>query len=139
MARLSGIEPVTAAVIARLRADTGVTALVPAARLTNEVVPGTTRPYVVVSVESETDDDTLSLGGIDAVLSTLIVSQYTGDKEQGQIASAIRTALDGQTVTLAGFTAPADVSYEQALGAYKDEIAGVVVRHRPLWFRVRAV
>jgi len=116
-----------------------VTSLVPVARIVNNPMPGTTRPYVVVSVETETDDDTLSLGGVDSIVSTLLVSDYQGDDEIGRLASAVRESLDGQTLTVAGFGGPADVSYEQAIGGYKDEIGGITVRHRPLWFRVRVV
>lgn len=139
MGRPSGIGPVTAAVVQALRASSAVTAIVPAERVVNEVPNGTARPFLVVDVVSETDDDVLSRGGIDAVVSVLAVSDYRGDDEIGRMATAVRETLDAASLTVAGFPDPADVTYEQAVGSYKDDIAGVVVRHRPLWFRVRAV
>lgn len=139
MGRPTGLGSVVAAVVQHLRADAGVTALVPAARLVSDVQAGTSRPYVVVGHVTETDDDVLSRGGVDAIVSTLIVSDYQGAKEIGRIASALRDSLDGQPLTVPGFGADGDVSYEQAVGEYTDDIANVKVRHRPLWFRVRVV
>jgi hypothetical protein len=138
MARPSGVGSVVAAVVQLLRADAAVTALVPAARIKSDA-EGLARPYVLVEHVTETDDDTLSLGGVDALIATVIVSDYAGAKEIGAIASAVRESLDGQELTVAGFSAAADVTYEQAVGEYLDDIANVKVRHRPLWFRVRAL
>jgi hypothetical protein len=138
--RTSGVGSIVSAVVDHLQADAGVTALVPAARIGNEIATGTTRPYIVVEVETETDDDTFSLGGVDAVLSVTPVSDYRGSYEIGQIASAVRESMDGRLLTVAGFVgAPADVTYEQALGEIREDVSGVTVRRRPLWFRVRAL
>ena len=139
MAYTSGVGTIVAAVVQRLRATSAVTALVPTARVLDEVPVNTARPYLAVDVVSEFDDDVLSRGGVDAVVSVLVASEYRGGDEIGRIASAVRESLDGQPLTVDGFVEPADVTYEQALGMYKDDIAGVVVRHRPLWFRVRVV
>jgi hypothetical protein len=138
MARPSGVGSVVSAVVQRLRATGDVTALVPSARIVSDA-SGEVRPYVLVGHVTETDDDTLSLGGVDAIVSTTIVSDYQGAKQIGQIASALRESLDGQELTIAGFNGPADVSYDQAVGEYVDDVANVKVRHRPLWFRVRAL
>jgi hypothetical protein len=138
MARPSGVGTVVSAVVQQLRATVGVTALVPSARIVSDA-SGEARPYVLVGHVTETDDDTLSLGGVDAIVSTTIVSDYQGAKQIGQIASALRESLDGQELTIAGFNGPADVSYDQAVGEYVDDVANVKVRHRPLWFRVRAL
>lgn len=139
MARPSGVGSVVAAVIQALRSTAAVTSLVPAARIVDEVPTGLARPFIAVDLVTETDDDVLSRGGIDAVVSTLIASEYRGNDEIGRIASAMREALDGAALLVDGFADLAEVTYEQAVGGYKDDIAGVVVRHRPLWFRVRAV
>jgi hypothetical protein len=139
MGRPSGVGVLVATFVTHLRAVAALTALVPAARIVADVPVGFERPYVLVEHVTETDDDTLSLGGVDAVVSTTIVSDYQGAKQIGQIASALREALDGEALVVAGFSAPADVSYEQAIGEYLDDIANVKVRHRPLWFRVRAL
>jgi hypothetical protein len=138
MARPIGIGPVVAAIVTRLRADVTLTALVPEARIKSDA-DGLARPYVLVEHVTETDDDTLSLGGVDATVAVVVVSEYAGAKEIGAIASAVRESLDGQELTVAGFSAAADVTYEQAIGEYLDDIANVKVRHRPLWFRVRAL
>jgi hypothetical protein len=138
MARPTGVGSTVAAVVSRLRATAGVTAVVPSARIVSEA-EGLTRPYVLVEHVTETDDDTLSLGGVDAIVSTTIVSDYQGAKEIGTIASAVRESLDGQTLAVAGFAEAADVSYEQAIGGYTDDVANVKVRYRPIWFRVRAL
>ena len=127
-----------AAVVQRLRATGGVTALVPVPQIVSDAV-GMVRPFVLVEHVTETDDDTLTLGGVDAIVSATIVSDYQGAKEIGQIASALRESLDGYEMTVAGFNGPADVSYDQAVGEYVDDIANVRVRHRPIWFRVRAL
>lgn len=139
MGRPSGIGPAVAAVVQQLRATAAVTALVPAARILDDVPANTLRPYLEVDLVSELDDDVLDRGGIDAIVSVTVVSAYRGNQELGAIATAVREALDGVALLVAGFVELADVTYEQAVGGYKDEIAGVVVRHRPLWFRVRAV
>jgi hypothetical protein len=138
MARPSGVGSVVASVVQRLRATSGVTALVPTARIVSDAA-SVTRPFVLVEHVTESDDDTLALGGVDAVVSTTIVSDYQGAREIGQIATALRESLDGQELTVAGFNGPADVSYDQAVGEYVDDIANVRVRHRPIWFRVRAL
>ena len=138
--RTSGVGSIVDAFVTRLRADAGVTALVPADRIGNEIPTGTPRPYIVIDVETETDDDTFSLGGVDAVVSATVVSQYRGSYEIGQIASALRESLDGIGLAISGFIgAPADITYEQALGEIREDVAGVTVRRRPLWFRVRAI
>lgn len=140
MSRTSGIGTIVDAVVDALRASAAVTALVPAERIANNIPSGTARPYLLVDVETETDDDTLSLGGVDAVCSVTPVSDYSGSWQIGQIASAVRAALDAQPLLVEGFEdGPADVTYEQALGELREQVAGVVVRRRPLWFRVRAL
>lgn len=138
--RTSGVGSIVDALVDALQADAGVTALVPASRIGNDIASGTPRPYLVVDVETETDDDSVSLGGVDAVASVTVVSQYRGSYEIGQIASAVRAALDAVALPIAGFTGgPADITYEQAIGEIREDVAGVTVRRRPLWFRVRAL
>ena len=139
MTRTSGVGSITAAVVQALGADADVTAIVPAERIGSHILPGTPRPYLRVGVVTETDDDTLALGGVDAICAVTAVSDYRGADEIGRIASAMRDALDGTTLDVDGFQAPADVSYEQAIGEYDEDVAGVTVRHRPVWFRVRAL
>jgi hypothetical protein len=139
MARPSGVGLIVAALVQHLRATPTVTALVPAPRILDDVLEGTARPYLAVDVVSEVDEDVLSRGGVDATASITVASEYRGSAEIGRIASAVREALDGQALVVPDFEEPADVTYEQAVGTYRDVIAGVVVRHRPLWFRVRAV
>jgi len=140
VSRTSGVGTITDAVIDALCASPEVTALVPASRIANEMPAGTVRPYLVVDVANENDDDTMSLGGVDAVCSVTVVSDYRGSWEIGQIASAVRAALDAQPLTVEGFVdGPADVTYEQALGEIREQVSGVTVRRRPLWFRVRAL
>lgn len=138
--RPSGVGTITSAVIAHLQADADVVALVPATRIANEIPAGTARPYIAVDVETETDDDTTGLGGVDAVVSATVVSDYRGSWEIGQIASAVRAALDARELLVDGFTGGlADITYEQGLGEIREDVAGVQVRRRPLWFRVRAL
>jgi hypothetical protein len=138
MARPSGVGSVVAAIVQHLRADAAVTALVASTRIVSDAA-SVARPYVLVEHVTETDDDTLSLGGVDAIVGATIVSDYQGAKEIGQIASALRESLDGEELTVAGFSAVADVTYEQAVSEYTDDVANVKVRHRPIWFRVRAL
>lgn len=139
MSRPSGVGSVVAAVVQALRAATAVTALVPATRVLDEVPGATARPLLQVSVVSEASDDVLSAGGIDALVSVLVVSEYRGSDEIGRIATAVRETLDGRALTVDGFLAPADVLYAQAVGQYTEDVAGVQVRYRPLLFQVRAV
>lgn len=134
--RASGIGGVTAAVIAWLTSDPTLTALV-GPRVYDEPPIGVARPYVRVSVRSESADDTLGLAGVDAIVEVLLVSDYRGDKQIGEIATAVRSRLELAPLTIAGFTRPADVTYEQGLDGFVQDISGVPVRHRPLWFRVQ--
>jgi len=135
----SGVGDIVGAVVETLRAAPEVTAIVPADRILNYVSSGTPRPYLRVDVTTETDDDTLGLGGVDAICAVTAVSDYRGAAEIGRMAAACRRALDGIAMDVDGFTAPGDVSYEQAIGEFTEDVAGIAVRHRPLWFRVRVL
>lgn len=135
----SGVGDIVSAVVQALKAAPEVTAIVPPDRILNYVNAGTPRPYLRVDVTTETDDDTLGLGGVDAICAVTAVSDYRGATEIGRIASAVRRALDATEMPIAGFAAPADVSYEQAIGEITEDVAGIAVRHRPLWFRVRVI
>lgn len=135
MARASGVGAITAAVVTRLASDSDLQALV--GDRIYQAPQGARYPYLRVGVVSESADDAIGAAGVDAVVEVLIVSNYDGDKEIGQIATAVRSRLELAPLVVAGFSAPADVTYEQALGGFTQSIGSVPVRHRPLWFRVR--
>jgi hypothetical protein len=92
------------AIIARLKADATVTALVAQRIYHLEAPPDTVLPYIVTGLDDD-DPEHIGIGivGLSAVL--LEVYCYSGtNSEVRAIMEAVRLSLDQQTFTLAGET-----------------------------------
>ena len=139
MASASALGVVSAAVLTALRAASSVIALVPAARIVDEVPARPTYPYVLVEVSGETPFNTMGAPsalkwGSESTVLVRVVSQYRGDQEVTQILSPIKAALDGQPLVVPGY-ATASVSFESAQ-LLKDTLTGVVTRELVASFSV---
>ena len=131
MASTLALGPAAAAVLALLKATTALTAIVPAARVVDDVSARPTLPYVLV--ESGLEHPLNTMGppsalkwGSTAVVQVRVVSQYRGEAEATQIMGLVKAALDGQPLNVAGY-ASVVVAFESAR-MLKDTIAGVVTR-----------
>jgi len=93
--------PVLAAVIAALKADATLTAIVPAARIYSDVVDNPTFPFVVVSMASS-PFDTKTTSGMTHTCQVSIFSRKTSPQELGQARSAVYNVLHKQETSFAG-------------------------------------
>jgi hypothetical protein len=125
-------------ILAALQAHAGLTALVPALRIVDEVPARPTMPYVLVESGSEQPFNTLGAvdgsWGSESRVVVRVVSQYRGDLEVNAVMSQVRAALDGYKFTPTGYL-PAIVIFETAQ-LLKDTIAGVVTRELVAEFSV---
>lgn len=93
------------AVFAELTADPGVqSALGNPPRIYDAVPRGTAFPYAVVGDGTENDWSTASDTGSEHILAIHAWSRAGGHREAKEIAEAIRGALDGAALALAGAT-----------------------------------
>lgn len=127
------------AVLARLRAASSVTALVPAARIVDEPEPRPARPFVVVESAGEVPFNTLGAPddaafGSDARIAVRVVSEYRGDAEVQAIASAVRGALDGAVLALGTF--PEAMLTWESTGPMLRSMASVLTREQVSEFSV---
>lgn len=130
MASGLALSVVTPVILARLKAFAGLTALVPADRIVDDVVARPVMPYVYVESGSEAAFNTMGLDGLtwgsDATVQVRAVSQYRGDQQIADIMHQVRAALDGYKFTPTGYL-PTIVTFETGT-MLKDTIAGVVTR-----------
>jgi hypothetical protein len=138
------LGPVHAAVLAKLKADAGLIAAVPAARITDQppqTTTGTVYPYVLVEGGDETRFNTMGhrdlpkWGGV-VTVRVRVVSQYRGDAEAMSVLSLVRAALDDQPLAVTGFPT-ALVAFENAV-MLKDAINNIVTRELVGQFTVTA-
>ena len=101
--RRSPDEAILTAVVAALRASSGVTALATNG-IWNSVPQGTAFPYVEVTIPTSRREDTFSRYGADSTLDVKSISQAAGDQEGIRIREQVIGALNGQTLTLSGHT-----------------------------------
>lgn len=140
MASTLALAPVHAAVLAKLQATAALTAVVPAARITDQPA-GVTMPYVLVEGVDETPfntmgDANLSKWGGVATLHVRVVSNYRGDAEVNATLSLVKAALDGLPLIVAGYPT-AIVEFVRA-DLLKDTINNVVTRELVGTFRITA-
>lgn len=140
MASTLALGPVHAAILAKLKATAGLTAIVPAERVTDQ--PGTTMPYVLVESADETPFNTMGgtvdlpkWGGV-ATVRVRVVSQFRGDSQVSLILSLIKGALDGQPLTVTDYPT-AIVAFERA-DMLKDTVNNIVTRELVGTFSVTA-
>lgn len=133
---------VSTAVLAQLQASAAVTALVPAARIVDELPPRPLYPSVLVEGHGELPFNTIgaesdaSFGSI-ATVGVRVLSQYRSDTEIHQIAAAIRGALDGTVVSLSGGPAT-HVLFDSAAPVFKTEANLVTTREQVVLYTVTA-
>lgn len=124
----------SAAVLSALQADATVTALVPVSRIVDEVPQRPVYPAIVVESGGETPFNTIgapdanAFGSI-ARVGVRVLSQYRGDDEIGDVASAVRGALDGLLLTVGGFPRSM-LTFESASPVFKTPVNLVVTREQ---------
>ncbi len=110
MASTCALGPVGVAALAKLRADAGITALVSADRIVDEVPPRTAGQYISVETPGESPNDTL--GGSVSLpkfgsfvrLFVRVVGQYPVSKADVKATgSAVKACLDNQDMTVSGY------------------------------------
>lgn len=141
MIRRSPVEAVLTAVVAAVRASTGVTGLVGSSTAVyNHVQQGAAYPYVVVTAPSDVRQDTLGRFGSAVDVSVRVVSNTLGDQQAARIHNAIVLALSTESgsnpLTLTAPFRSLGVSYETG-ERYAEEIEnGALIRHHVGLFRV---
>lgn len=140
MASGLSLGPVHAAILAKLKATPALVAIVPVARVTDQ--PGTTMPYVLVEAADETPFNTMGgtvdhpkWGGV-ATVRIRVVSQFRGDSEVLLIMNVIKSALDGQPLTVADY--PTAIVTWRRVDLLKDTINSIVTRELVATFEVTA-
>ena len=88
------------ALIARIRGNAGVIALVPAARIVSHIDQGTPQPCMRVSIQIANDWDCKCSNGFNATIVCDTWSEYHGDKEILEVHDALIAALHQQPLTL---------------------------------------
>jgi hypothetical protein len=131
MASTLALGPACLAVLTMLRVNPGVAFLVPPTRIVDDVTPRPTYPYVLVEGSEERPVNTLGppnlpKWGGSARVNVRVVSQSRGDQEAFTILDAIKRALDGQPITVAGYQS-AGISFEHVT-VLKDTVNGVTTR-----------
>lgn len=122
---------VVTAVLAMLRASVTLTTYVGARVYPNDngdAPSGAAKPYVQVESANETPMNTmggspsLSKWGSEVRLNIRVVSQSSSDSQANAISSAVKQALDGQSITVTGYGS-ACIEY-QSLQPLRDAKAG---------------
>lgn len=108
MASTSAISPVSSAALAKLKADAGVLARIPADRILDDATSRTVMPYLLVETSGERSLNTMGAAsqpkwGSVAGLRVRIVSQYRGLSDIGDTLTAVKTCLDGQPLTVTDY------------------------------------
>ncbi len=132
----SFMDPLVAAVVPRLTSDATLTSLLGSgARVYNRVPTNAPTPYIRVSVNTERGWNWIGgQRGSAVVLQTQIASRYAGELQTSQVVSRLRALLDGWRTTLTGARHPSELTYDQALPAFDEDVDGVVVTYRTvLW------
>jgi hypothetical protein len=140
------LAPVMAAVIAKLVADTTLTATLSVSKtfggpgIYNAVPQGEIRPYLVVDGGTEVPFNTLGLATAAKWGSTTTLQvKHVGDLQSdwpGWVAlSRVKTILDGQPLTVPGF-ASVIVEWDSVQPSFTETVGSTLVRHVPGIVRV---
>src|SRR5262245_58733472 len=102
------------ATLSLLKAWPALTTLVPPERITDDSGSRPTVPYVLVESVNEAPFNTLGPDGKGSSVRFMVraVSQYRGDAEVTQIASAIRDGLDGKPLMGTGYPGKPIATFE---------------------------
>lgn len=91
------------AVVNRLLATGGVTALVGTRVHDGEAPAGTARPYIVVADPTAVPGEVLGRAGRRATVTVHVWSEYRGSTQALGIADAVEAALTGTALTVTGY------------------------------------
>jgi hypothetical protein len=89
-------------IFAALSADTALTALLGPARIFDDVPQGTPLPYVTLGPARAQDWSTGSEDGMEHILAVHVWSSARGKQQAHEILGAVRAALHGQPLAVAG-------------------------------------
>lgn len=141
MASTLALGPVHAAILAKLRASAALIAVVPVANITDQPAAGLTK-FVVVESGDETPFNTMGgtvdhpkFGGV-ATVRVRAVSTFRGDSEVALMMNLIKSELDDQSLTVAGYPT-AIVSFVRA-DLLRDTVNNVITRELVGTFNVTA-
>lgn len=128
----SAALPVQGAVLALLKADTELTALVQA--VVDWVEEGQAFPYIKIGESVETADNTHDSHGSNTVITLHVWSQYRGYAQALTIASRLRALLEHRPLTITGHRHVA--TYFVSQQTLTDPEPPGDIRHVPISFRV---
>jgi Protein of unknown function (DUF3168) len=148
MAAPFGIPAILAALVAALKADSALGALlanIPAGFGTgdavyaaNAVPPGATFPYVTVGAPTEVPFNNFGpgAGGSNCTVQVKAFSTRPNDDELYNIGSAVQSVLDAGSLTVAGY-ASAGCELETVPDVFQEQILGIgIVRQLPMIYRI---
>lgn len=130
--RRSPVEAVISAIVSRLRASTGVTALVTG--IYNDVPQASAYPYVVVSSPLDKRMDTFGQLGGETMIDVQAISQAHGDQEGVRILDQVGRALDLQPLSTTQHTT-FGVAWDQN-ERYSNVVNGIQTRYHVSTYRV---
>ncbi len=133
MGRRDADEAVITAVVATLRASTGLTALV-SSRIYNNVPQGTVYPYVEVTTPTANRRDTFGRFGQQTLVDVKTISQTMGDLDGFRIRDQATRALDLQEPSAVAHSI-LGIAWE-GNERYEEVISGVRTRYHVATFRV---
>lgn len=148
MAAPFAIPGVLAAMVAALKADGTLAALLPsvpagfgtgeAVYAANAVPPGATFPYLTVGAPTEVPFNNFGAGagGSNCTVMVKAFSTKPNDDELYALGSAVTAVLDAGTFTVSGY-ATADCELDSVPDVFQEQIIGLgVVRQLPMIYRV---
>ncbi len=129
------------ALMATLQADATLAMLIGTRIYHAEAIQGAVRPYLIVGEATELPFNTMGPSaapkwGSDCTVQIKAVVQGPSDFPGLQILSAVKSALEGRSLSVAGFGS-AWVELESAPGVLRELVSGITVRHLPAIYRVR--
>lgn len=133
---MSLLWPLQKALVARLKGDPGVSALVGQRVHDGQAPAGTGYPYVVVGESTEVEARTMGRSGFTDTVTVHIWSQYDGRKEALQVLTAIGRALAAPLV-LDGYGSAR--LRQEFVTTLLDTDGPVTLRHVPARFRIFAL
>lgn len=128
----SAVLPLQDAVLALLKADADLTALIQG--VFDWVKEGQAYPYIVIGEAIETPDNTHDSHGSRTVITLHVWSKYRGYAQALTIASRLRALLEHQPLTVAGHRHVA--TYYVSQQTITDPEPPGDIRHVPISFRV---
>jgi len=148
MAAPFGIPAILAALVAALKADSALGALITniptgfgtgkAVYAANAVPPGATFPYVTIGAPTEIPFNNMGpgAGGSNCTIQVKAFSTKPNDDELYSIGSAVQSVLDAASLTVSGY-ASAECELDSVPDVFQEQILGIgIVRQIPMIYRV---